>query len=191
MSRNSSTIAKSELRRVALERRDALDAEVRAAASLAICRAISEDDMFLDARGIHVYLPIGSEVDITPLVQLAWEMGKDVGMMQVMEDGGIAQYAITPATTYVRSALGIREPVDAEPFDMNVCDLVIVPLVAADERCNRLGYGKGYYDQFLAHNPRPTIGAAFEEQIFPSLPVDDLDIMIDGIYTQERFIPGE
>lgn len=165
-----------------------MSASERASASLAICRAVSEDDSFLDSLGLHVYLPIGSEVDIVPLVELAWEMGKEVGMMTVMGDGGIRQYTINPSTTYRRTRFGIMEPIDADPFDMNICDLVIVPIVAADENCNRLGYGKGYYDQFLSLNPRPTIGVAFDLQIVPQLPTDDGDIQLDMIYTESRYI---
>jgi 5-formyltetrahydrofolate cyclo-ligase len=183
-------LTKGELRKEALRRRNSLSAEQRARASLAICGSIMEDDQFLDARGVHVYIPFGTEVDINPIIQLSWEMGKEVGLMRVREDGGSAQLLITPATEYVRGRFGILEPVEEELFDMNICDLVIVPLLAADEECNRIGYGKGHYDQFLSFNPRPAIGVAFEEQIFPELPVDDLDVRLDTIYTEDRVITG-
>jgi 5-formyltetrahydrofolate cyclo-ligase len=179
------------MRREALERRDALSAEERAVASLVICNRVMDDDMFLDARGVHVYLPIGSEVDINPLTSMAWEMGKKVGLMRVMEDGGSVQYAITPHTSYRKTKLGILEPTDAELFDLDQCDLIIAPMLAADENCNRLGYGKGYYDQFLAQYPRPTFGVAFEQQIFPDLPVDEGDVKVDTIYTEVRVIGGK
>jgi 5-formyltetrahydrofolate cyclo-ligase len=184
----SSTLTKQEIREAALQLRDAMPDSERAAASLAICRAVMQDEDFIDARGVHVYLPIRSEVDIRPLIDIAWELGKEVGMMVIDEDGGTRQFTITPATSYRRIDLGILEPVDAEPFDMNNCDLVICPVVAADEECNRLGYGKGYYDQFLTHFPRPTIGVAFECQVFPELPTNNDDIGLDTIYTEKRAI---
>jgi 5-formyltetrahydrofolate cyclo-ligase len=182
---------KAEIRSLALQNRDALSAEARQSASLAICRSIMDEDLFLDAGGIHVYLPIGSEVDIRPLIDVAWELGKKVGMMRVMDDGGICQYTITPETEYqtaTKMKMKILEPIDAEMFEMNDCDLVIVPVVAIDEECNRLGYGRGYYDQFLSHYPRPTIGVAFEAQVVPRLPVDEGDIQLDMAYTEERMI---
>lgn len=179
---------KNEIRREALDRRNALSESERAEASLAICQRIMADDRFLDARGVHVYLPIGSEVDIRPLIDVAWELGKGVGLMRVSEDGGSRQYRITPETTYTTGTLGIAEPNDAEAFDMDRCDLVIVPLVAADEEGNRVGYGKGYYDQFLTHFPRPTIGAAFDVQVFPQLPNDELDIQLDAVITETRVL---
>lgn len=181
-------MTKEEIRREALSRRNSMSLEERATASLEICRGVMEDDLFLDARGVHVYIPFGSEVDIKPLIEIAWESGKEVGMMRVMEDGGSMHLSISPATSYQRTRLGIMEPEDAEPFDMNICDLVIVPVLAGDEECNRLGYGKGYYDQFLTHYPRPTIGVAFEQQIFDLLPTDERDIQLDAIYTEERVI---
>lgn len=112
-------------------------------------------------------------------------------MMRVMADGGTRQFSITPATKFQAAGLGILEPIDAEEFDMNICDLVIVPMVAGDEGCNRLGYGKGYYDQFLIGNPRPAIGVAFDVQIVRELPVDDLDVPLDAIYTERRVIGGK
>lgn len=181
-------INKNDIRKEALRRRNELPSGHREEASLVVCRRIMDDERFLDARSIHVYMPVGSELDIRPLIDVAWELGKGVGMMRVHDDGGSAQYRITPETVFEPGALGIARPVDAEPFEMDACDLVIVPLVAADEQCNRLGYGKGYYDQFLTHYPRPSIGAAYEAQVFPSLPSDELDIRLDAVYTEERLI---
>lgn len=182
---------KDEIRRVARQRRDLLTIEERAAASLEICRNMIDLDQFLDARGLHVYLPIGSEVDIRPIINLSWEMGKKVGLMRVMRDGGSQQFQIVPNTSYRTTKLGILEPTDAELFDMEQCDLVIAPLLAADLHCNRLGYGKGYYDQFLTQFPRPAIGVAFEVQIFDQLPADDLDITLDCVLTEKRLINKE
>ncbi|MCC7438303.1 MAG: 5-formyltetrahydrofolate cyclo-ligase [Armatimonadetes bacterium] len=180
--------SKDELRSLARQRRNTLTVEERAAASLEICRSMIDLDQFLDARGLHVYLPIGSEVDIRPIINLSWEMGKKVGLMRVMDDGGSQQFQIVPNTNYRTTELGILEPTDATLFNMEECDLVLAPVLAADLQCNRLGYGKGYYDQFLTQFPRPAIGVAFEIQIFDQLPTDNLDIRLDGILTEKRWI---
>ncbi|MBX7216423.1 MAG: 5-formyltetrahydrofolate cyclo-ligase [Candidatus Kapabacteria bacterium] len=187
MNRKPAT-SKDELRQIAHQRRGLLSLEERTAASLEICRSMIDLDQFLDARGLHVYLPIGNEVDIRPIINLAWEMGKQVGLMRVMDDGGSEQWQILPSTHYRTTKLGILEPTDAAPFDMEQCDLVIAPLLAADLNCNRLGYGKGYYDQFLTQFPRPAIGVAFDIQIFDQLPTDDRDIRLDSVLTEKRLI---
>ncbi len=187
-----SPVTKAQIRDEALQRRNAMAPDARQTASMAICRAVMEDDAFLDARGVHVYMPIGSEVDIAPLIDVAWELGKSVGMMHVNEDGGSQQLAITPTTEFrTGGGLGLRQPLDATAFDMNECDLVIVPVVAVDRERNRLGYGKGYYDQFLSFFPRPTIGVAFSLQVFDRLPCDDGDIRLDRIYTEQECIAGD
>lgn len=179
---------KAEIRKEALAKRDGLAEDQRAAKSMEICETLMDHEGFLDARGIHLYLPVRSEVDIRPLFTVAWEMGKEVGLMRVQEDGGSEQYRITPETEYRTGSLGILEPIEAERFDMNICDLVIVPLVAVDEQGNRVGYGKGYYDQFLTQFPRPTVGVAFDVQVYPELPSDELDITLDCIVTESRVI---
>lgn len=177
---------KKEIRADALKRRDALSDEERGVKSLVICERVMDDDRFIDADGIHVYFPINSEVDIKPLISMAWEMGKEVGIMRIEEDGGTSHHHITAETEYTTGSLGIQQPTNAKSYDMDLCDLVIVPLVAADPKCRRIGYGKGYYDQFLTHFPRPTLGVAFDVQIFDEVPTDPLDITLDRIVTETR-----
>jgi 5-formyltetrahydrofolate cyclo-ligase len=177
---------KKEIRADALKRRDALSDAERDAKSLVICERIMEDDRFIDADGVHVYFPINSEVDIMPLISMAWGMGKAVGIMRIEEDGGTSHHHITAETAYAPGPLGIQQPMNAKPYDMDLCDLVIVPLVAADAGCHRVGYGKGYYDQFLMHFPRPTLGVAFDVQIYDAVPTDPLDITLDRIVTETR-----
>ncbi|TFJ83399.1 hypothetical protein NSK_005304 [Nannochloropsis salina CCMP1776] len=75
-------------------------------------------------------------------------------------------------------------------------DLVLVPGVAFDNKCNRLGHGKGYYDSFLsrlfashaaAGRARPmTIGLALEEQMVASVPVDTFDLPLDAVVTPDK-----
>ena len=177
-------MTKDDIRKSVLARRNEMSESVRRQASQSICEAIANEPLFLDTEAIHVYMPIGTEVDITPVIELAWELGKDVGMMIVDGSGGHTQQLITSNTEYVGGPHGIREPVDADDFDMDACGLVIVPMVAGDGQCNRIGYGKGYYDQFLSQFPRPTIGAAFDLQIVPEIPVAEGDITLDAIITE-------
>lgn len=179
-------MTKPEIRRKAIQLRDEMNPSERSAYSQTICEALSDEENFLDARAIHTYMPVGSEVDIRPVLSVAWSLGKEVGMMVVDGDGGHSQYAITEGTDFTRGPHGILQPVGATPFDMEKCDLVLVPVVAADAGCNRIGYGKGYYDQFLTQYPRPTTGLAFEVQIFDSLPVDSKDVRLDVVITEEN-----
>jgi 5-formyltetrahydrofolate cyclo-ligase len=71
--------------------------------------------------------------------------------------------------------------------------VVLVPLVAADEACNRIGHGKGHYDRALANlreaGPVRTIGLAWECQIVANpIPADPWDISLDAVATPDRWI---
>lgn len=180
---------KQEVRKQALQRRDGMTPEQRTVASNLICNKIAMSEAFINARGIHVYKAMGSEVQLEPLIELALELGKTLGMMVVLADSAAAQYTIGKNTKFSKHpALGILQPDNTQQFDLDICDLVLVPVVAADARCNRLGYGKGFYDHFLMQHPRPAFGVAFDSQVFDDLPVDDNDVTLDAIYTETRII---
>ena len=85
----------------------------------------------------------------------------------------------------------IREPKDLTHIvPLNKIDVVIVPLVAASLDRYRLGYGGGYYDRFL-RKLRPdliTIGLSYEMQLFESIPIEEHDIRLDYIVTENKII---
>ena len=72
-----------------------------------------------------------------------------------------------------------------------VPDVILAPLLLCDANGNRLGYGKGHYDRYLASlDTKPMlIGVCFEEQIFDDgLPAEDHDAKLDFIVTPKRII---
>lgn len=83
--------------------------------------------------------------------------------------------------------MGIREPV-GEALK-GAPDYVITPLLAADEKGNRLGYGKGYYDRYLAKYPTAVrIGYAFDFQILHEVPTNERDEKLDVLVTDKRVV---
>lgn len=86
--------------------------------------------------------------------------------------------------------LGIPQPpegaTDVEP------DIILVPLVAADRRCHRLGQGKGHYDRALdtlkAVKSFHTIGLAWDVQVIDEIPADIWDMPLDAIATPTRWL---
>ena len=64
--------------------------------------------------------------------------------------------------------------------------LVIMPGVAFDKNCNRIGYGKGFYDKFLMKHPNARrMALAFELQRIPLIPTDAYDIRPHCLITEE------
>ena len=82
---------------------------------------------------------------------------------------------------------GILEPLKLSKHI--IPDVMLVPLLAFDNRNNRLGYGKGYYDRYLCkylrkHKNILTIGIAFSFQRYHKLPVSTNDIRLNYILTE-------
>lgn len=73
------------------------------------------------------------------------------------------------------------------PISSGIFDVALVPLVAFDSSCHRLGHGGGWYDRFLATQPHAIkIGLAFDIQQAASLPIEPHDIALDYIVTESR-----
>lgn len=65
-------------------------------------------------------------------------------------------------------------------------EVIIVPLVAFDRKCNRLGYGKGFYDKALSKLPQALkIGIAYAAQECENIPMEAHDIALDMIITEK------
>ncbi|MDZ7744406.1 MAG: 5-formyltetrahydrofolate cyclo-ligase [Candidatus Saccharibacteria bacterium] len=65
-------------------------------------------------------------------------------------------------------------------------DVVLVPCLGFDTNNNRLGYGGGYYDKFLAsHLSAQKIGLAFELSKVDKIPVEAHDVRLDRIVTEK------
>ena len=87
---------------------------------------------------------------------------------------------------------------NGEPFDycknasIKEISMFIIPALAFDEYCNRLGFGKGYYHNILKLNKKALrIGLAYDYQILPNLPKDNNDEMLDIIISENKVIKAD
>jgi len=69
-------------------------------------------------------------------------------------------------------------------------EVVIVPGVAFDRDGGRIGFGKGFYDNFLKETSSKacTIGIAYQFQIVDKLPVGKADVSVDIIVSEDEVI---
>ena len=83
---------------------------------------------------------------------------------------------------------GIPEPISKKIIHP---DVLIIPLVAFDNELNRLGYGGGYYDRYIAKSFKKKriikIGIAYSFQKLNKIPINKYDIRLDYIITEEKF----
>jgi len=187
-----------------LKELDEVDLESKSAAI--VTRLLSLQS-FIDARVVCCYLSMPSgEVRTNAIIEACFAsgkrlfvpkvVGKSAADMKTTEVASLAQIDDFP-----KSSWGIPEP----PLDFvaqstdgavaGVIDLVLVPGVAFDDSCGRIGHGKGYYDCFLerlllgnaqAGGPVPVlVGLAFDEQMVSqeSILKEPHDKLLDYVVT--------
>lgn len=100
----------------------------------------------------HLFLPITEkkEIDTTFILSILHGKDKNVVLPKVHSDSILKNYQLTDATRLQKNKWNISEPVDGIEVSTKKIDVVFIPLLAFDKNGNRVGYGKGFYDRFLA-----------------------------------------
>ncbi|MEE1899068.1 5-formyltetrahydrofolate cyclo-ligase [Flavobacterium rakeshii] len=102
----------------------------------------------------HLFLSIEEHKEIQTEYILQILAGKDkevVVSKSNFDDCSMTQYLLTDNTRLKKNEYGIPEPVDGIEVSDTKIDVVFVPLLAFDTKGHRTGYGKGFYDRFLAN----------------------------------------
>ena len=140
---------------------------------------------------IHCFLPIHSkgEINTTPIIQYCWKNNINVVVpVSNFEDGTLKNAEFRPHTKTKQTKNNITEPIDPIWKKNDAIDIVITPLLAFDLKGYRVGYGKGFYDQFLSKCQSETIkiGLSFFES--ETLISDTLstDIQLDYCVTPTK-----
>lgn len=140
-----------------------------------------------------VYAPDGWEVDVRPLALRWLAAGVRVCVPRVDWRTKVMQAALVLdwSRDLVAGKHGIMQPAPHCPeVSPEELDVILVPGVAFDSTCARLGRGAGFYDRFLA-DPRvraAKIGVAFDEQIVDAVPMERWDVRLDAVVTPTRVI---
>ena len=138
----------------------------------------------IEKKTCFCYLSFSSEAPTDKLIENLVECGFRVCAPRVE---GAEMLAIELGGDYALSRYGILEPL-GQAY-LGTVDLIITPLLAADERGNRLGYGGGYYDRFFKKHPQAKrVGYAFDFQIINEVPTETFDEKLDCIVTDKRIV---
>lgn len=179
---------KADLRREYLLKRDALTAEQCEEMSVKISERFFSTIDLSNVKTLHTFLPIQkfNEVDTWTFIYRIWSQHAHIQVCSPRidpESGGIISLPLEENTRIEESMWGIPEPVGGTPIEPHDIDVVLVPLLCADTRGYRVGYGKGYYDRFLA-KCRPDcrkIGLSFFRPIEEISDVNEYDVRVDEI----------
>lgn len=181
---------KRSLRLLACELRDALPAEARAAAAEAVARRLASLPELAAARTVLGYAATASEIDPAAALAHLRSLGTRVAYPRV-EGAGALSLRVADPRDLAPGAYGIPEPPPgAEKVPPAEVDAVIVPGIAFDTACSRLGHGAGYYDRLLAglRSSTTLIGVAFDAQVLDRIPVEAHDVPMDVLVTPSLVI---
>lgn len=203
---------KRRLRAEVLERLRALPMESILAKSKRIEARLIDSSWWRQARVVYCYVSMPREVQTAEIRRRALAEGKVLALPRVAGDEIRFHRMSEPDQPLVRSSFNIDEPAahlpsmdpaeDLSPVEAGGDEgglplaagsgsaLVIVPGLAFDFECYRLGRGRGYYDRFLAagRGSMTTVGVCFEEQLVDEVPRDRWDMRIERLVTDERVI---
>ncbi|MBC7265522.1 MAG: 5-formyltetrahydrofolate cyclo-ligase [Coriobacteriia bacterium] len=178
--------AKSVLRLRGRSSRRAVTPEQRAAAAEAVAAAVLALPQMASARTVAAYGAMPEELDVGPLIEALWDLGVRVVLPRVASATELALHEYRRGDELCTGPYGLKAPCPNAPVvPVEHVDAFVVPGVAFDLACNRLGMGAGYYDRLLAH-ARPdaiVIGVAYDEQIFVSVPCSPHDRPVDVLVT--------
>ena len=178
------------LRKAALARRDALGADVRAAAAQAI--AARPFPMPVPPGAIvSGFMPLKSEINPLPLMRTLADAGAKLALPVVAGKGKpLTMRAFTFGDVLASGVWGIREPKPEAPEVFP--DILLVPLLAFDRSGHRIGYGAGYYDMTItalrARKSVAAVGIAFAAQEVAQVPSTPRDARLDLVLTEREVI---
>ncbi len=99
----------------------------------------------------HIFLPIQEKMEIDTVNIISILQGKDKNIIvpKIASKSTLEHYLLTDSTLFKTNNWGVPEPVNGILIGPEKLDVIFLPLLAFDKMGNRLGYGKGFYDQFL------------------------------------------
>ena len=190
-------VIKKELRKHMREQRRSLSYRLHQLSSQQLARRLQRMPAYKKAKNIAFYLPNGGEISLQFLIDLAWLSHKTC-YLPVIKDNQQMEFArFSRGDKLVCNKYNIREPQKKSiRISIKKLDLVLLPLVAFDNECHRLGMGGGYYDRLLHFKRmfnrrnkymKPTlIGVAYDFQRCDTVPTETWDIAVNHIVTDKK-----
>lgn len=182
---------KEELRNSFLRLRNQISEEAHRKCSDDITRRLKDSPAYNRTKYVHCYVSINErkEVDTHPLIQEMLTGDKQtIVPVTNFRSGTLTHIKLNSYDELETNKWGVPEPGSGKEIAIEQLDLIVVPMVAGDPQCNRLGYGKGFYDRFLSQVDCPKIGLLYECCIAEYIPTEEFDVKLDQILTEDRVI---
>ncbi|MCC7332803.1 MAG: 5-formyltetrahydrofolate cyclo-ligase [Flavobacteriales bacterium] len=173
---------KKDIRIRMLKRRAQLNPYKKQIYDNVICKQLWETISKINAKVVHAYIPLGSEINISPLIQKLLDNKITVVVPKTLKQRKLQNLILNSLDELETGIAGTQHPANSIEFDGNY-DLIVVPGLAFDKNRYRVGYGGGYYDGFLVNQPNALkIGIFYPFQEMEHVPTEPHDQQFSDIY---------
>lgn len=177
---------KQALRKTYLAKRNALSDEEVMHHSQAIMTHLKP--LLRSAKRVSIFYPLGKEVNLLGL----YENHPGHLCFPRVTQTGLAFFDVMDVSELSSSIFGLKEPLNQTvSVDKNTIDVMLIPGLVFGENGHRVGYGKGYYDNFLMDYPGIKIGVGFSFQLLKYLQGEHHDVKLDYIVTEKGVVRCE
>ncbi|MGE7862206.1 5-formyltetrahydrofolate cyclo-ligase [Bacillus mobilis] len=179
---------KLRLRKQIIEHMNSLSEERYTTLSEQIAFSLYAQKEWVEAKTIGITLSMENEVNTYPIIEKAWEEGKNVVVPKCNKGTRTMSFRQIRNFDQLETVyMNLREPIPAltEEVGADDIDLQIVPGVAYTGRGERIGYGGGYYDRYLVHYKGKTLSLAYSFQMVEHIPVEPFDKNVEKIITEK------
>lgn len=156
-----------------------------------IANTLYKDDDWQKAKVIGITISKKPEVDTYPIIRRAWEEGKEVAVPKCYPKTKTLSFRKITEFSQLESVFyGLLEPIIEQTTEIMPEDiaLLFVPGLAYTRNGFRLGFGGGYYDRYLTEYNGKTLSLAFNSQIIPCFQIEEHDIPVSKIITNDEVI---
>lgn len=185
MDKNDIITQKKAVRQENLIKRAKLNSTYKTHYDQWICEQLANIIDERNYHNIHVYLPMGKEINITPLIEILLEKNKTVVAPKTLPKRKLQNLVLTAINEVEKGVFGTTHPASGKVYE-GPFDLIIVPGLAFDYKRYRVGYGGGYYDNFLVQHPESQkIGIFYPQQVMENVPREPHDMQLDELLVNE------
>lgn len=175
---------KASLRKAMMLQRNRINPLDKTNYDLWICSALEALIISNNFKVVHAYIPLANEINITPLLQKLLQQNVLVVCPKTLPKRKLENRILKNLDDLEIGIMGTKHPSAKLLYEGN-CDLIIVPGLAFDEAKYRLGYGGGYYDNFLKTQSHAyKVGIFYPFQEVASVPVEPHDVCLNEILTR-------
>jgi len=169
---------KQQLRKIYLAKRQQLSPEDYAELNRKLLAGFQQLDLS-GVKYLHCYLPIIAKKEPDTRLLIDWLKLKhpDIGLVYPQTnftDHSMRHFVDDVQLVLAENMFGITEPIAGNEVDVAEIDMVIVPLLAFDRQGYRVGYGKGFYDRFMAQC-KPSMQFVGLSFFAPEDSIEDID----------------